>query len=100
MAFFILNVPGRSSSADRLLRVSLRPRRRSDPRRPEAATESDSPRPASPAPAPVQPAPAATAPGRQDEFGETTYSCGCGFVFCGPVVTSVACPHCGDAQAW
>jgi hypothetical protein len=34
------------------------------------------------------------------EFDRTTYSCGCGFVFQAAVSTSVACPHCGDAQAW
>ncbi len=28
------------------------------------------------------------------------YSCACGFVFDHEVSTSVACPHCGDAQAW
>ena len=28
------------------------------------------------------------------------YNCGCGFVFSHDVSTSVACPHCGDAQAW
>ena len=29
-----------------------------------------------------------------------TYNCGCGFVFSHDVSTSVACPHCGDTQAW
>lgn len=29
-----------------------------------------------------------------------TYSCVCGFVFEADVTTSVACPHCGAAQAW
>jgi hypothetical protein len=29
-----------------------------------------------------------------------SYSCQCGFVFCAPVSTTVACPHCGVAQAW
>ncbi len=28
------------------------------------------------------------------------YNCGCGFVFSEDVSTSVACPHCGDSQAW
>jgi hypothetical protein len=28
------------------------------------------------------------------------YSCSCGFQFTAPVTTSVACPHCGIAQAW
>ena len=29
-----------------------------------------------------------------------TYACACGYVFAAAVCTSVACPHCGDAQAW
>jgi hypothetical protein len=28
------------------------------------------------------------------------YTCTCGFVFQADVSTSVACPHCGSAQAW
>lgn len=28
------------------------------------------------------------------------YGCGCGYVFRADVSTSVACPHCGSAQAW
>jgi hypothetical protein len=28
------------------------------------------------------------------------YNCHCGFVFEAPVCTSIACPHCGDCQAW
>jgi len=28
------------------------------------------------------------------------YSCCCGFIFDADVSTSVACPHCGDMQAW
>ena len=28
------------------------------------------------------------------------YTCTCGFVFEAEVSTSVACPHCGTAQAW
>jgi hypothetical protein len=28
------------------------------------------------------------------------YACVCGFQFQAPVTTSVACPHCGTAQAW
>jgi hypothetical protein len=31
---------------------------------------------------------------------EATYRCGCGYVFAAAVSTSVACPYCGDAQAW
>jgi hypothetical protein len=29
-----------------------------------------------------------------------SYSCQCGCVFSAPVSTTVACPHCGVAQAW
>jgi hypothetical protein len=36
----------------------------------------------------------------ETEFDHTVYTCQCGFVFSAAVVTSVACPHCGDAQAW
>jgi hypothetical protein len=36
----------------------------------------------------------------QPEIDRTTYSCQCGFVFQAAVLTSVACPHCGDSQAW
>ena len=28
------------------------------------------------------------------------YTCGCGFVWEADVSASVACPHCGAAQAW
>ena len=28
------------------------------------------------------------------------YTCSCGYVFEANVSTSVACPHCGAAQAW
>lgn len=28
------------------------------------------------------------------------YSCGCGYIFDAPVSTTVACPHCGESQAW
>jgi hypothetical protein len=31
---------------------------------------------------------------------EAHYGCSCGFQFQAPVSTSVACPHCGTAQAW
>jgi len=29
-----------------------------------------------------------------------SYSCGCGYVFCASVSTTVTCPHCGVGQAW
>ncbi|HUN79641.1 MAG TPA: hypothetical protein VMU32_12005 [Solirubrobacteraceae bacterium] len=29
-----------------------------------------------------------------------SYACGCGLLFEAPVTTTVACPHCGAAQAW
>jgi len=28
------------------------------------------------------------------------YNCACGYVFDAAVSTTVACPHCGDNQAW
>jgi hypothetical protein len=31
---------------------------------------------------------------------EATYTCQCGCTFAAAVTTSVACPHCGGAQAW
>jgi hypothetical protein len=31
---------------------------------------------------------------------EASYSCDCGYVFCAPVSTTVACPNCGATQAW
>jgi hypothetical protein len=55
--------------------------------------------------------PAAAAPGdglaaerRLRESGgpddRAHYTCTCGYVFEADVSTSVACPHCGAAQAW
>jgi rubrerythrin len=29
-----------------------------------------------------------------------TYTCACGYLWEGPVSTTVACPHCGARQAW
>jgi hypothetical protein len=49
-----------------------------------------------PATRPKRP-PRLTPPAPQDR---ATYSCGCGMVFDDDVSTSVACPHCGDTQAW
>ncbi len=31
---------------------------------------------------------------------QAQYSCACGYVFDAAVSTTVACPHCGDGQAW
>jgi hypothetical protein len=31
---------------------------------------------------------------------QAQYSCSCGYVFDAAVSTTVACPHCGDSQAW
>jgi hypothetical protein len=31
---------------------------------------------------------------------EAFYACQCGYLFAAPVSTTVACPHCGGAQAW
>jgi hypothetical protein len=47
---------------------------------------------------------AAPSPTRRRELDplqdQALYNCHCGFVFQAPVSTSVACPHCGGAQAW
>lgn len=58
----------------------------------------------------VQPAPApAPTPGLQQERrlresggpdDRAHYTCSCGFAFDAAVSTTVACPHCGTAQAW
>lgn len=65
--------------------------------------------PAAPAPAPAPAAPvpldanlAAERRHRASVAPEDTahYGCGCGFQFEAPVSTTVACPHCGAAQAW
>jgi hypothetical protein len=56
--------------------------------------------------------PATAAPEEDDLFDErrlrasggpsdrAQYTCGCGFVWEADVSASVACPHCGTAQAW
>jgi hypothetical protein len=31
---------------------------------------------------------------------QAQYTCACGYVFDAAVSTTVACPHCGDGQAW
>lgn len=31
---------------------------------------------------------------------QASYTCQCGFVFAADVSTTVACPNCGDSQAW
>jgi hypothetical protein len=31
---------------------------------------------------------------------EAVYTCACGYLFSAAVSTTVACPHCGTAQAW
>ena len=55
--------------------------------------------PMSPTAAGPVPAGAQTADGDSPQ-DETTYRCGCGYVFHAAVSTTVACPYCGDAQAW
>ena len=69
--------------------ASRRRGRRRDPRRNDFQVADL--RPATPVPR----RPRADSP--QDS---ATYSCQCGFVFVATVSTSVACPHCGSAQAW
>jgi len=50
-----------------------------------------------PAPGPARLGRERSGPAPQDR---ALYSCSCGFVFSHDVSTSVACPHCGDTQAW
>jgi hypothetical protein len=70
------------------------------PQAPEAAPAEGEPPPSEAEPPP---------PERSDElrwreFGgpedRTLYTCGCGYVWEGPVSASVSCPNCGAAQAW
>jgi hypothetical protein len=59
-----------------------------------------------PRPTPGHPAPAVSGVDRRGDRrtpppqDRALYNCGCGFVFSDDVSTTVACPHCGDAQAW
>ncbi len=68
-----------------------------------AASTADSP--AETATHGAEPAPRDDAtPARRRQHGpvedNALYSCHCGFVFEAAVSTTVACPHCGDGQAW
>ena len=110
-------MPASSSDADKLIRSPLRGRmRQANERRRRRLEEALAP-PTNATRAPVEaPAPtvgaaldassgpasatAAPAPRLESELGEATYTCSCGFVFNAAVLTSVSCPHCGDAQAW
>jgi hypothetical protein len=58
--------------------------------------------PTPPAPGPADSNLAAERRHRASVAPEDTahYGCGCGFQFEAPVSTTVACPHCGCAQAW
>ena len=67
-----------------------RPRRR-DHQRVELRVIAPS-RPGDPAVARVR-----EAGGPEDE---ASYTCGCGYLFCASVSTTVVCPHCGAGQAW
>jgi len=63
-------------------------------------------------PAAEQPAAPETTPAAEEHLDErrhrecvtsedtALYACSCGFQFTAAVTTSVACPHCGTAQAW
>lgn len=57
-----------------------------------------------PAPQVPEPAPELKASKRARESGgpedRAFYTCSCGYAFEADVSTSVACPHCGTAQAW
>jgi hypothetical protein len=77
--------------------------------RPDAVeTPADVAAAAPPAPAPVASAPVADTEHAAERRhracvapeDRALYSCSCGFQFQAPVSTSVACPHCGTAQAW
>jgi hypothetical protein len=90
-----VNVPSRSSTTDKLLRGPFRARNRRGADRPAELTLNPE--------VTVTRVTARTRSRRaehESELDRTTYNCGCGFVFQAAVLTSVACPHCGDAQAW
>jgi hypothetical protein len=97
-AFLQVNVPSRSSTTDKLRRGPFRARSRQS---------VESPTPPEPRLEPevkvtrmVAPVRSRRAAQLESELDRTTYSCSCGFVFQAAVLTSVACPHCGDSQAW
>lgn len=52
------------------------------------------------APAPIADAAAQRVRDAGGPLDEATYTCQCGCMFAAAVTTSVACPHCGGAQAW
>jgi hypothetical protein len=54
--------------------------------------------PPAPEPAPVDPEALVREAGGPEDT--ETHACECGYVFEAAVSTSVACPHCGAAQAW
>jgi len=84
-----MNVLSKRKAQSRRRSVGLRRERRSE--RPEA-------------PAAPQPGDQLADERRLRESGgphdRAMYTCGCGYVFEADVSTSVACPHCGSAQAW
>jgi hypothetical protein len=83
----------------------LRPTERRQPRTERRPHVFGRPEPETPAEPTTQIAPEAHPAERRHResvASEDTahYACSCGFQFQAPVTTSVACPHCGTAQAW
>ncbi len=78
----VMNMPGRSSTAEKLGR---RIRSRHSETRPRGRTAEQ---------------PDAERRDRDHSQDTAVYSCQCGMVFEASVNTSVGCPHCGDQQAW
>ena len=85
----------------RLNRKPTEPRRRSGVLRRPHEPEREEPVP--PAPPPVADDDLADERRARESGGpedRAMYTCSCGYVFEANVSTSVACPHCGAAQAW
>ncbi len=67
---------------------------------PGLARAADASGPAADACGPVADAAACRVRAAGGPLDSASYTCGCGCVFAAAVTTTVACPHCGDAQAW
>ena len=84
--------------------MRVRPKTPVSPRRPDRSahpTLRQAPaKPPEPAPAAVDHPQERRARESGGPIDNAQYSCSCGMVFQAPVSTSVACPHCGTAQAW
>jgi hypothetical protein len=82
----------------RLNRNSTEPRRRSTGARRRERPERAEPAPQPPAELDLSDERRARESGGPED--RAMYTCSCGYVFEAEVSTSVACPHCGAAQAW